>query len=280
MSTDQLLKFLGVLAALLGVITSALALLRTVPRRWLGVALALFAVGAVVLWQATSRTQVVVTVQIWDVEHDEKHAVIASQRFTGQAGGSLSEETRQGIGRWVSEQIGKRYDLNAPSLQVRVRVPADPSREKVEVQATPPGQVEVYFYVSGGGGKSRVRLDEQALAALGKDFDLEVSRPGYGTRVVRVTWGQALDETLTLQPGAVSVGIQEFGGEKNTLATWLANSLAAQQRIAVKDPQTLQALRAKIDRERAEIARNPAMQMPIRTSLGIDLIVTGTYEKQ
>ncbi|MDR7486489.1 MAG: hypothetical protein QN187_14315 [Armatimonadota bacterium] len=279
MSTDQLLRYLGVLAALLGVITSALALLQTVPRRWFGAGLALFAVGAVVVWQATTRTPVVVTVQIWDVEHDEKHAVIASQRFIGRAGGSLSEETRQSIVRWVGDQIEKRYDLNAPSLQVRVRVPADPRRDKVEVEATPPGPVDAYFSVTGSGGKARVRLDEQALAALGRDFDLEISRPGYTTRVVRVTWGQALDVTLTLEPRAVGVGVQESGGEKNTLATWLADVLAAERRIAVKDPQTLEALRARIERERAGIARNPAMQVSIPTSLGIDLIVTGTYEK-
>jgi hypothetical protein len=97
--------------------------------------------------------------------------------------------------------------------------------------------------------------------------------------VLRIPWGRVFEERFTLQPRRIGVGIQEFSGEKNTFAVWLSDYLQNKRRLSVKDPQALQALQEKLNQERAALAANPRMQRPLRTSLGLDVIVTGTYER-
>jgi hypothetical protein len=275
MASDQLITFLGVVSTLLGAITSALALLKTVPRRWLAVAVAIFAAGLVAVWLGTIRRHPVATVQLWDVVDDQKHAIVASNQFEG-----TDEAIQKAAPSWIVEQIERKYDLKTQNVQVHVRIPADLKRDAPDIQASPPGPLQVYLHVIDGGSKARVSMvmDQGTLAALERDFDIEIGRPGFEDKRLHVTWGQSLDQSITLRPQGLSVGVQEFGGDRNLLATSVADSLASNERLIVKDPQELQALQTEIQRDRELIARNPAVQQPLRTSLGIDLLITGTYE--
>jgi hypothetical protein len=219
-------------------------------------------------------------VQIWDVEQDEKHAVVASQQFTDIAGSSLSEEELQRIGNWFVEQVRRHYGRDAEQLLIRVHVPADLRNERLDIEVTPAGSYEAYFWSITDGRKSRIAVTasgEQVLAELGEDFFLEISRPGYESQTVRVEWGQQLDQSFVVEPSPIRIGIEEFEGEDNFVATQLIDYLLADPRFTIKDPGTLEKLRAKIAEEKALIEKNPEVQIPIRTSLGVDLIISGRF---
>jgi len=259
-----------------------------IPGRWiglgivviLGLLLLFFAVSKLPLLGPAPAPKAVLTVQIWDVVLDEKHAVIASQQFSGPATNGLPAETLQTVGNWITEQLRGRYNLDATLLQGHVYIPADLSKEELDIKTTPPGSVQVYFWVVEGEGKSRVSLavDQKALATIGKDFFLEISRPGYQAWMKQVTWNKALDEDFTLEPFPLGIGVEEFTGEKN-VGLWLANYLMSNPRFLIKDPSTLQNLKERIAEEKAAIARNPQIQLQYRTSLGVDVIISGHYEK-
>jgi len=205
--------------------------------------------------------------------------VIASQQFSGPATNGPSEETLQTVGDWLTEQLRGRYNLDATLLQGHVYVPANLSKEEVTVETTPTVPIQLYFWVVEEGGKSRVSLKQkQALANLGKDFFLEISLSGYGTWGKQVTWNKAVDEDFTLEPLPLGIGVEEFTGEKN-VGLWLANYLSSNPRFLIKDPSTLQNLKERIAAEKAAIARNPQLQLEYRTSLGVDVIISGHYAK-
>jgi hypothetical protein len=220
----------------------------------------------------------VLTVQIWDIVQDRQNTIVASGRFNG----SGADETLQQVGRWVTEQITQKYDLAASPIHVHIYVPADLSKEKLNIQMVPPIPYHLYFSVVQGGFKSRepVAIEgDQAIANLKQDFDLEINPVGYTIETVHVTWGQPLDKNLTLEPRQVGIAIEEFTGERNSVATRLVNYLTTNTPFAIKDPSALKQLRDQIATEQAFIAANPAAQISIRTSLGVDLIITGTLEK-
>jgi hypothetical protein len=257
------------------------------PARWLwmGIAVLLgllslvFAVSKLPLFGPAPAPKYLLTVQIWDVVLDEKHAVIASQQFSGPATNGLSEEILQAVGNWITEQLKGKYSLDATLVQGHVYVPANLSKEELAVKTTPTVPIQLYFWVVEEGEKSRASLQQkQALANLGKDFFLEVSLSGYGTWMKRVTWNKELDEDFTLEPLPLGIGVEEFTGEKN-VGLWLANYLTSNPRFLVKDPSTLKALQEKIAEDEAAIARNPQIQLEYRTSLGVDVIISGHYEK-
>jgi len=245
----------------------------------LGLLLLVFAVAKLPLFGPAPAPKALLTVQIWDVVLDEKHAVIASQQFSGPATNGPSEETLQTVGDWLTEQLRGRYNLDATLLQGHVYVPANLSKEEVTVETTPTVPMQLYFWVVEEGGKSRVSLKQkQALADLGKDFFLEISLAGYGTWGKQVTWNKAVDEDFTLEPLPLGIGVEEFTGEKN-VGLWLANYLSSNPRFLIKDPSTLQNLKERIAAEKAAIARNPQLQLEYRTSLGVDVIISGHYAK-
>ncbi|MGH8727195.1 MAG: toll/interleukin-1 receptor domain-containing protein [Burkholderiales bacterium] len=215
-----------------------------------------------------------ITVQLWDVAQDRQGAVFASRQFAGAPRGKLEE-----IAEWVSKEIGRRHELGLPNVKGRVHVPKDLSRDHVQIEMTPPGSFNAYISAVQGGQKSRIPLDSAFLAEWSKNFHLEIERPGYQAKVVRVTWGEEINDNFVLEPKAVAIGIREFQGVANAIATSLSNRLAANRRFLIKDPEALQALQDELKKEREFIAANPAAQRAIRTSLGLDVIVTGRYEK-
>ena len=229
----------------------------------------------------SSPSQSVLTVHIWDVQQDQKHSIITSQSFEIPADISIADETLKEVGHWVTEQIEKEYGLVDIDVQVQVYIPADLSQENLDIQMTPQGSYGVYYsYVLDERGKIRVHyIDKNSLKNLGKDFSLHIKRPGYSTETLTVKWGNMLYKNFTLQPKKVSIGIEEFTGENNSVATWLMNYLIQNPRFTIKDPSTLDRLREEIEEEKFFIAENPSIQEDIITSLGVDLIISGHYEK-
>jgi hypothetical protein len=227
---------------------------------------------------ASSLTPFTLTAQIWDVQQDEKHAIIASNQFTGVTSNGIPENTLQQMGTWIIGQIKVRYDLNTTSIQLHVHVPADLSKDKLLIQTNPKLPVQTYFSVVEANSKSRVPLDQEALSTLGRDFWLEANAPGYTTWSKHLNWSEDLDQDFILDPIPVSVGVEDFDGNSNSAAMWLTNYLSSYPRLEIKDPKTLEVLRGKIEKEKELLARNPMVQSSIRDSLGVDLVISGKYE--
>lgn len=254
--------------------TLATLLARRHVRIAVGVILAALAVLIGAVWYVPFT----ITVQLWDIKMDQKNAIIASQQVRA-FGPRPGDELLQRIGRWVTDEIAKKYDLGAGPVQIHVSVPADFRTGKVDVQATPPGPLDVNFWLVDG-AKLRAPVDPGALAGLNKDFQIEIGRPGYRAHILRVTWHQAMEARFILRPHEVSIGIEEFSGDDHSLAIWLSNYLAKNPRFAIKDPTTLKALRDRIADESRLIASNPVVQTSIRTTLGLDLIIAGSFNRQ
>lgn len=260
---------------------SVLSALLVHRRFWMAAGFAFIGCSLIIggAWWAMSRTKFVLTVMIWDIQQDEKHEILETEQFEGSSKSGLPDQILKEIGTWITEQITKKYDLEAADVRVRVRVPADLRTGKITLNASPSGPLNTYVYMTEEGRKSRVPLDEQVLTAFGRDFVLELQRPGYETRSIPVSWNQLLDEDFTLKPLPIRIGIEELADEENPLTTWLIDYLTSNSRFSVKDPDTLKALQKKIKEEGEAIARNPAIQAGYRTSLGIDLIISCRYEK-
>lgn len=289
---DEILKILVLISGLLALAKGLLELFKefhasktVLSRRffiWTSFALIGVTVLIVTTWLLTaSPSQSVLTVEIWDVQQDHKHAIVASQRFENPADVSLTDESLKEVGHWVTEQIEKKYGLEDINVQVQVYIPADLNQENLDIKMTPQGSYEVYSYMVHEDRKSRTRIpiEKNTLKYLGKDFFLEIKRPGYSPEILTVRWGNVLDKNFTLQPIKVSIGIEEFTGESNSVATRLMHYLVQNPRFTIKEPSTLNRLREKIEEEQAFIAENPQIQTSIRTSLGVDLIISGHYGK-
>jgi len=124
-----------------------------------------------------------------------------------------------------------------------------------------------------------VLLDNRDLGHLGKNFDLEVRRFGYTAISLPVTWGKEVDTGIDLSSETINIGIENPNAvEASPAVDRLEGDLSRDSRFLVKDPQTLEALRETIKQEAAELAKSP-IQMGIRTSLGVDLIVIVSYSK-
>jgi hypothetical protein len=221
-------------------------------------------------------------VQLWDVVDDSKHSIVTSQRFIGstRSGGDLPDATVHKVGEWVTNEIGRRYDLSGRGMHVRLHVPADLRHGHVEVDATPAGgpPVQLSFWQVVAGEKSRVSVDPQDLAGVNGNFWLEVSLPGLETRAIELNRGHALDTTFALAPRAVAIGVEEFSGDANAVGARLADLLTPNPRLTIKDPISLAELRQEIARNKALLARSPMVQMALRTSLGLSLLVSGRYD--
>ena len=291
---DEIIKFIALISGLLALAKGLLELFKefhasksVLSRRffiWTTFAL----IGVAVLigatwWLTASPSQSVLTVQIWSVQQDQKHAIVFSQRFENPDDISLTDETLKEVGYWITEQIEKNYDFRDTDVQVHVYIPADLSQENLDIQMTPQGPYNVYYYIvdvdKGQKGRINIPIDRNTLKNLGKDFYLEIQRPGYYTETLSVKWGNILDKNFSLQPTTVSIGIEEFTGENNSVATWLSNYFIQNPHFTIKDPSTLNHLREIIEEDEALFAENPMIQVPIRTSLGVDWIISGHYEK-
>jgi pimeloyl-ACP methyl ester carboxylesterase len=213
------------------------------------------------------------TLQIHEVAHDDKGRLLVSRTFTGDA--PRTDETVTAAATWIVGELGQRFDLARPAATVRLRVPADPGRDRIEIETVP--RAAVSLWIVEPRRKLRLPFDPSAVASLGRDFDLEIAIPGYGTQVRRIVWGRSTDESFTIPPTPLQVGIEKIEGD-SSLAVRLADALAGERRVVLKPPASLARLRQEIADSRAALARDPGMQMALRTSLGLDVLISGTRE--
>jgi hypothetical protein len=163
---------------------------------------------------------------------------------------------------------------------VQVHIPADLSSGGIEVKSTPPGKLDMYYYLYADDDKSRLPLSSkgQELANLNKDFYVEVGRPGYIPVTVPVRWGAAVDEEVELDPVLkLSIAVEEFRNDPNAGAVWLTDYLS--QYAAVLDPTALEILRNEIIVANSPHPISPQAQAAVRTTLGVDYIINGAYSK-
>jgi hypothetical protein len=300
---------IGIIAGLLGLFKISLeirkqlqedkSLSELVSTRRFRIALAIAIIGFALLivaaWWATMQAPFVLTVEIRDVELDSAAAgkLIAINQFKGSVGNSIPNETLQQVGSWVIEQIEQRYPHNKDGIEVQVHVPADLNRENLEIKTNPTVPLKKYFWIvehdqnsSISASKARIPMDkisesEESLKNLDKDFYIEITSPGYESETTHVNWSEGQDKNITLRPISLKIGIDEFKGDNGSVVAWLKGYLLSNSRLSleIKDPSTLKELREKIEENRAFIAAHPNIQSNFRTSLGIDLIISGNYEK-
>jgi pimeloyl-ACP methyl ester carboxylesterase len=216
-------------------------------------------------------------VQVYEVKSDAKGRQLEAREKTGPAAGEAPEATVAEIAGWLGERLRQMYELDRPHATVRLRVPADPATAPVTIDRTSEAAADVAVYVVQSGTKVRVKPDQFVLGALRRDFDLEITAPGYAGTVRRITWGQTVDETFSLAPAPLRIGVEEFPGDP-ALGGRLAAVLARHPRIHVKDPATLATLRTELEAKMALIVANPGVQMSLRDSLGLDVLVSGRYD--
>ena len=127
------------------------------------------------------------------------------------------------------------------------------------------------------GGKERNYLGDHGRADTTGDFTVEVILPGYRAQTFTIQHGEALDQDFTLDPQPLSVAVEEFIGNA-TVADWLSSYLGANPRLSITTPEQLQALLKMLADQKAYIESNPMAQVGVRTALGVDLIVGGSYD--
>jgi pimeloyl-ACP methyl ester carboxylesterase len=216
-------------------------------------------------------------VRLHEVKSDTKGRQLEARQITGPAASETPDAVVADVSGWLVERLQQIYELDRPHATVRLRVPADPSRDPVTIANTSEAAVDVAVYVVQSGVKALSKPDPSVLGAIGRDFDLQITAPGYAGTVRRIAWGQAVDETVSLAPAPLRIGVEEFPGDP-ALGARVAASLARHQRIHIKDPATLAALRKELDAKMALIAANPGVQMSLRDSLGLDVLVSGRYD--
>ncbi|HUF92600.1 MAG TPA: alpha/beta fold hydrolase [Candidatus Limnocylindria bacterium] len=216
-------------------------------------------------------------VQVHEIKSDTKGRQLEARQLTGPAAAETPEAAVADVAGWLTARLQQIYELDRPHATFRLRVPADPSREPLTIDRTSEAAVDAAVYVVQGGAKARVKPDQFVLGALARDFDLEISAPGYAGTVRRITWGRAVDETVSLAPAPLRIGIEDFPGDP-ALGARLAAALVRHPRIHIKDPATLVALRRELEAKMALIAANPHSQMSLRDSLGLDVLVSGRYD--
>jgi hypothetical protein len=251
------------------------------PRIRVGVALVVVVAG--VAWYASPRMVHVWSVQVWDVVLDQKGKVVFSREFVAKDGNGFSNAGLNEIAQWFAEQMRKRgVDLEQTGVKVRVRVPADLSNGRIELEATPPVAVDKHLVIVSGTGKARVRttLSDETVRNLGRDFLLEIQPRGFVATQIRVKWGKALDKEVTVTPSAVRIGVEKVSGGPGYLPAKLIEHLSKQPRFQIQSPKSLERLRKSIAEKMAMMARNPAIQMALRTDLGVDYIISGSYDRR
>lgn len=250
-------------------------------RKFILIALiALLLLIVVLCWMLTPKS--VLTVQIWNVELDTKQEIIATTNFIYAGDSRLPDEKVKEIGDWIIEQIYPKNALNDSdnSIQVHVYVPADLSGEIIKITSSE--VINKYFWMVGENGKSsQIPFNANDHIDLNKNFTIVINKPGYITVQIPITPGHIFDKNFTLvtEPKGIIVGIEEFTGERNSVAAQLADYMSHDPRFSVKDPGTLEELKNEIERNKEIIKDYPAIQENLRETLGIDFIISGNIDK-
>jgi len=221
-------------------------------------------------------------VQIWDVEGDRKRSMVTSRGFTQKNHNALEAALIQDVRTWVLGAVSQGEEAAKPRVEVNLSIPADLKTGSIRLSADSDIDLQTHLYVVKGTGKARVvsDLNHEALGLLEDDFVIEIGAIGYSSVPVEVEWGKAVQKTVDLRATRVNLAVENFSGHDNTVGPRLAHMLAQDPRISILGPDALDRLREEIAEIRKNVGFNPAIQMPLRDSLGVDFIVSGVYQRR
>ncbi|MGD8542999.1 MAG: toll/interleukin-1 receptor domain-containing protein [Desulfobacteraceae bacterium] len=223
-------------------------------------------------------------VQIWSVEGDRKHAMIASRSFVQQSRKTLEKDLLADVQRWVLDVVAPGEVPNKPRVKVSLSVPANLESERIQLNTDTAIALRTHLYVVRDEGKVRVvsDLNPESLALLKEDFVIEIGAVGYSSVPVEVKRGEPIQKTIELSASArhVKLAVENFAGDENTVGPRLAHVLAQNSRLSLLGPNSLDRLREEIAEIRRNIGTNPAVQLPVRDSLGVDYIISGIYHQR
>lgn len=254
--------------------------------RRLGLMIALAAFLLVVLaagvWWTSHGAVQELEVQIWDVEGDRKRSMVASRGFIQKDHDALETKLIQDVGAWVLGVVAQDLEAAQPRVKVVLSVPADLKRESIQMNSDSGVDLQTHLYVVTGTGKARVvsDLNQDTLGLLEDDFVVEIGAVGYSSVPVEVKWGNAVEKTVELKAIRVKLAVENSTGADNTAGPRLAHALAQDPRVSLLGPDALEQLRDSIAEIRRNVGYNPAVQMPLRDSLGVDFIVSGIHQRR
>ena len=229
------------------------------------------------LW-TSSLTTFNLTVQIWNIELDQKNSLFQTRQFSVTSGKNIPDKQLKEVADWIIGKIGNK-GTNSTETEAAIFIPADFSSDKVNIQFSQSIPYDATIYLVGGSQKSRIPLDESVLVNLGEDFIIEIHPIGYEAKTINVNWGQEFNQTVSFAVKKVSIGIEKFTGTENILDVKIINLLFSANQFSIKGPEALKTLQEKIKEERQNIALNPMAQTSIRNSLEVDYIISGILEK-
>jgi hypothetical protein len=219
------------------------------------------------------------TASIWKVDLDTKGALVGSKELSGTPGRGISAANLNELADWISSELGLAERKDAKKVRVKVLIPADLSSRKPLIQRIPDGPMEVLLWDLRGGGKSRLPIDWETVRQMKEEFQLEVRVPGSAATVINVIPGQALDKEIELEPDTVGIGVEKFTGSDDGVSERLCEQLRAKPLVKVVNPEMLETIRAKVERDNEAIRKNPGSQMRLR-SLGVDYVISGNVRSE
>jgi hypothetical protein len=251
----------------------------------------LFALVVFAAWYRGTHIPYTVTMRIRDTAA-QPDRVCAEREYPGTAGRSLSPETRDQLANWIVDQLLFAGDAETcdpvgdlQPFRLRLRVPADLRREPPAIAPGEPRDVQVVYWVSGDRPQPPLAADDPALAgnlaALGRDFFLQLASPGYSPRTILVTWGKPLEEEHVFLPhdfDPIRIALGRFEGDENNLSWELEGRLAKHTEfLSIHDAADAARL-AECDVERPPEA-TPYEQIGRPERLELHYVIDGTYHR-
>jgi hypothetical protein len=252
-------------------------------RGWTGrllIGLVLLALLAGGTWWLSQRTVQALELQVWSVEGDRRHAMLASRSFTQQGGDAPGDALIAEAVSWVLGVVTEGRPAAEPVVGVTVTIPADLKTGRIRLESDSDIGLQTHLYLVKSTGKARILsdLNQEALGLLEGDFLIEVGAVGYSSVPVEVVRGQATQKTVELRAIRTKLAVENLAGSDDRAAPRLARALAEDPRLSLLGPEALERLRDEINAVRDNIGFNPAVQMPLRDSLGVDFIISGSYQ--
>jgi hypothetical protein len=227
------------------------------------------------------------SIQLWSVVDDHQGPSLDATTFkeTSLRDGPSNALLDRAAGR-ILQAVSTRMILGVPNIRISVRVPTDLTAEEIIVVAEPePPLFERHYYVVVAGAKSRATSDSsRQIAKTVPEFDVELSSPGFKPAVVHVTKNQPGDIEQVMAAEPVSIGLEKPEGEPAALDSKLSEALVraftgSQASVQIKPPGALAELRQQVEKEKAQLAAAPFMQIGIRTRLGVHFLITTSYRR-
>lgn len=219
----------------------------------------------------TDPTQM--AIELWRVEGDRATEMLASGTFSKGAGLDQVEA-------WLVKELKAVAPEDKTPIKVKLHVPADLKSEDIQFSTEPQVELETYINVASGGSKSRTRipLTRKFLGEREGEFTIEFTKVGYRSVPVKINPGEEKNKSFSLKPKKITVAVERFKNGKQNTAERLSRKLAKYRQLKVTKPDALETLRREIAHANEMGAGNIAIQSAMRSSLGVDFIISGAVE--